>query len=58
MNQIEQMIWIGDGIRADGHEQIGRRVEIDGRTGTVIDGDALTITVKWDKQSTTKGKAT
>ena len=46
MNTTE-MLWTGDGF-STGRKQIGRRVNIDGRKGVVVDGSDLTITIRWD----------
>lgn len=43
--RTEKMLWL---LSSPGSDQIGRPVNIDGRTGKVIDGDGLTITVEWD----------
>jgi hypothetical protein len=42
---LEWMLWIGDG---SGEDQVGREVNIGGRTGKVVDGTILKILVKWD----------
>lgn len=44
----EWMIWVGDGMCPDGDKQVGRKVNIDGRTGEVIEGTPLMIKVRWD----------
>lgn len=46
---VEKFIWVGDEMAADGRNQIGRPVDINGKTGKVIAGDGLTITVQWEK---------
>jgi hypothetical protein len=44
----EWKIWIGDGMAADARQQIGRPVNIHGRTGKVVDATDLLIQVEWD----------
>jgi len=43
--------WAGDGFSL-GEDQVGRPVNIEGRTGKVVSGDAFFIVVKWDKPLT------
>ena len=50
----EEMIWIGDGFNS-AKDQIGRRVNIDGRTGVVTHATELFITVKFDRWCPWKG---
>jgi hypothetical protein len=44
----EWMLWVGDGMAPAGPDLIGRPINIDGRTGRVVDATALTILVEWD----------
>ncbi len=44
----EWMLWVGDGMAPAGPHLIGTPVNIDGRTGKVIDTTQLTVLVEWD----------
>ena len=44
----EQMVWVGDGINANAKDQVGRRVNINSKTGKVVDASDLYIFIKWD----------
>lgn len=44
--QREKLLWMHPD--SSGCAQIGRPVNIDGRTGRVVDGTELTIIVEWD----------
>ena len=44
---MKKFNWIGDGFQL-GSDQVGRRVELEGKHGTVVAGTAWTITVKFD----------
>jgi hypothetical protein len=41
----EWMVWMHDD---SGRDQVGRTVNIDGRTGKVVDGTISKILVEWD----------
>ena len=43
----EKFLWVAEG---HGSDQIGRKVNLEGRTGVVIDGTVLTVTVQFDKR--------
>ena len=44
----EEMVWLDDGFN-NAHNQVGRRVNLDGRTGVVTAATGFTVTVKFDK---------
>lgn len=44
----EWLLWIGDGMAPAGPHLIGRPVNINGRTGKVVDATLLKILVEWD----------
>lgn len=44
----EWMLWVGDGTAPAGPHLVGTPVNIDGRTGKVVDATALLIQVEWD----------
>lgn len=47
--QQEEMIYVGDGLRApEQDELVGRKVTIGGRHGRVIKNGPLFMTVEWD----------
>jgi hypothetical protein len=49
MPNREVLVYYGDGIRApEKGELVGRRVNLNGKTGAVVESDALSITVEWD----------
>lgn len=43
----ERLVWFGDGFNA-GSAQVGRRVNIHGKTGVVVSGTDMFIDVEWD----------
>lgn len=49
----EVLLYNGDG---PGSEMVGRPVNMDGRTGVVVEGTVLTITVEWDDEHTLFGE--
>ena len=51
----EEMIWNGDGF-SSGKDQIGKRVNINGKKGRVVDAMDLSITVEWDLIQSLKAK--
>jgi hypothetical protein len=42
-----EMLWLGDGFNS-GRTQIGQPVVLNGKTGVVVEGSDLTITVCWN----------
>lgn len=45
--KTEDMLWIGDGF-SSGKDQIGRKINLNGKTGVVVSGTDMFISVKWD----------
>lgn len=47
LKRQEEILWVGDGF-SSARDQIGRRVNIDGKAGVVVEASELYITVEWD----------
>lgn len=47
MDRTEELLWLDDGF-SSGVAQVGRKINIKGKTEIVIDGSELTIKVMWN----------
>ncbi len=42
------MMWAGDGFSL-GSEQVGKKVDIKGKTGVITEATDLTVIIRWDR---------
>lgn len=43
-----RLLWVGDGMTPAGAHLVGRPIEVNGRSGVIVETTALTVTVEWD----------